>query len=174
MGNKILEAARCAHYFHEGQVRNTNDEPYYFHCARVAAIASSFADSTEEMVIAAWLHDTLEDTRLTMSELSERFGQAVCGYVQDLTNKYTKSVYPELNRIQRKNLEFQRLGNCSNEVKFLKLCDRLDNVSDIESLKQKKYYIEETYLLLSQIGDVCAYLTNEILSKLEEAENEIT
>ena len=48
MGNKILEAARCAHYFHEGQVRNTNDEPYYFHCARVAAIASSFADSVQK------------------------------------------------------------------------------------------------------------------------------
>jgi (p)ppGpp synthase/HD superfamily hydrolase len=148
----------------------SNDEPYYFHCARVAAWVSSFADSTEDMVVAAWLHDILEDTHMTMHSLYEQFGPTVGSYVVGLTNQYTKSSYPKLHREERKRLEFERLAQCSSEVRFIKLCDRLDNVCDIQNLKNKPYYVEETYDLVKEIGGTCAYLANEIYTKLEEVE----
>lgn len=171
MDNLILKASRFAYVYHDGQVRGGSDEPYYFHCARVAALTSSFADSTENMVIAAWLHDTLEDTVLPIDDIAREFGEDVLVLVKDLTNKYTKRNFPWLNRARRKHLEANRLSQCCSAVKLIKLCDRLDNVSDTQYLKDKRYYVDETYNLVNRIGGDFAWLKNEIFSKLEEIEN---
>lgn len=170
MDNKIIKAARIAWYYHRNQLRKGREEPYYFHCARVAAIVSSFQDSTEEMVIAAWLHDTIEDTSINVSLIDKEFGSNVLNIVLELTNKFTKYSYPKMNRADRKIAEHERLAKCSREAKIIKLCDRLDNISDYDYVKTKQYYLDETRHLADLLSDVSAALANDIYSRLDEYE----
>jgi (p)ppGpp synthase/HD superfamily hydrolase len=84
-----------------------------------------------EVVAAAVLHDTLEDTDTTVEELQKRFGPTVASLVSELTDEYTKTAYPHLNRSQRKTLEAGRLAEASQSAKLIKLCDLIDNTRSI-------------------------------------------
>lgn len=168
MDNKVIKASRVAWYYHRNQLRKGREEPYFFHCARVSALVSSFEDSTEDMVIAAWLHDTVEDTSINISYIDKVFGSNVLNIVLELTNKFTKNNYPNLNREERKKREAERLSKCSKEARVIKLCDRLDNISDMDYVKTKKYYLDETRDLVDAIGDASSTIANDILERLDE------
>lgn len=168
--NRIIEAAQLANYAHSGQIRKRNGEPYYYHCARVAAIISA-RSSNEDMIIAAWLHDTLEDTNVSEIQIQIQFGNNVLDKVKELTNVYTKENYPHLNRKARKDMEVSRLANISNEGKMIKLADRLDNISDIQWLASNKYYIEETKNLVDVIKEGDQEIANCILDYLKDYEH---
>lgn len=115
---------------HLGQVRKYTGEPYWQHCAAVAGMVKARGGSPE-VVAAAFLHDTLEDTDTTPHELLDNFGPVVVSLVEELTDEYTKTAYPHLNRAQRKNAEAARLGEASQSAKLIKLCDLIDNSRSI-------------------------------------------
>lgn len=124
------EALAFATLKHHGQVRKYTGEPYVTHCVAVAEEVRRRGGSPE-VVTAALLHDTLEDTETTGVELLDKFGPVVARLVEELTDEFTKQKYPELNRAQRKLAEAARLGQISASAKLIKLCDLADNTRSI-------------------------------------------
>ena len=166
--SKIIQAMRLANKAHSGQLRKNGIEPYVYHCARVSLLAA-IATTDENIVIAAWLHDVLEDSDTVNKEtILLLFGSEVCDLVLELTNVYTKTNYPSLNREERKKLENERLASASDKAKFIKLCDRLDNIDSFKG-KIPKYYKEETKDLIAKIGYIDPIISNVILDLLKES-----
>ena len=130
MNNLEQEAREFAREAHKGQFRKYKNEPYIEHPIRVAYIVSTVAHTTE-MICAAYLHDVVEDTPVSIEEIQDRFGDKVASYVQELTDVYIKNDYPHLNRKKRKEKEVERLSAISKEAKTIKLADVIDNTRDI-------------------------------------------
>jgi (p)ppGpp synthase/HD superfamily hydrolase len=182
MNNIILKAAKFASKAHLGQFRkyHTPKIPYIIHPGRVAARVSIHPIATPQMVAAAWLHDVVEDTPITLEEIEEHFGLAVCLYVEELTNPSLNST---LLRAERKRMDREALAIASPAAKIIKLCDRIDNLYDLPRSPRdcdnwrsmckflKKKFIEESRLLLDAIGDVDDILSLELSEKIKEVTN---
>ena len=82
----IQEALMLAIRAHEGQRRKYTGEPYSTHPIGVSKIIETIPDHTPEMVAAALLHDVVEYTAVTFSEIKELFGSTVAEYVHYCTN----------------------------------------------------------------------------------------
>lgn len=119
------------------------------------------------MLMAAWLHDVLEDTDIPEEKIGLLFGQKTLNLVIELTNVYTKEAYPLFNRESRKRLEHYRLGLVSDSAKLIKLADRLDNCYSYPLGEIPKFYKLETIDLLGKIGEVCPKTSNTILDLME-------
>jgi (p)ppGpp synthase/HD superfamily hydrolase len=120
---------------HEGQTRDLGDgetEPYVEHCRRVQASVALLCDDPEVQAAAA-LHDVLEDTEVSYTQIRLEFGSTVSTLVLALTDEYTPEDWPLLNRAERKHREAQRLGGYDWRVRLIKLCDVLDNAASIEA-----------------------------------------
>lgn len=166
--SKIIQAMRLANKAHSGQLRKDSIEPYVYHCARVALLAAT-ATTDEDIVIAAWLHDVLEDSdKVDKNTILLVFGNKIYDLVLELTNIYTKINYPSMNREERKKLENERLALVSDSAKFIKLCDRLDNIYSFQG-PIPKYYKEETKDLITRIGYIDPVLSDVILDMLKES-----
>ena len=127
MEEEALEFATIAH---GTQQRKYTEEPYVAHVKRVAETVKTVSH-TPEMVSAAYLHDVVEDTPVSIEEIRERFGKKVASLVHELTDEFMKENYPELNRKQRKAKEVERQAQMSPEAKTIKLADVIDNTMDI-------------------------------------------
>lgn len=114
-----------------GQVRKYTGDPYIVHPATVAEIVSRTPDVGEDMIMAALLHDVVEDTAVTIDVIEELFGFVIGSLVFDLTDEYTKEKYPDLNRAERKLREAKRYAWAGYEVKTIKLADGIDNTTSI-------------------------------------------
>lgn len=140
MGSPLTETAlRFAISAHHGQVRKYTGMPYIFHPVGVASLVSEYG-GTEDMVIAALLHDVLEDTSTTAEQIEDLFGPTVTGFVEDLTE------HPHAgNRAMRKNQEAFRLVLCSEPVHTIKIADLIDNARSILRFDPKfgKVFLEE-------------------------------
>lgn len=132
-----------------GQKRKYTGEPYYLHTYRVANMVSEYGGS-EDMIVAAYLHDVVEDTEIPISDISGVFGGGVAELVLGLTNKSSKE---DGGRIERKRIDREYLKEQSNEVKTIKLADILDNLSTFEVMYEhdkqfaNKYLIEKELML---------------------------
>lgn len=127
MEEKALEFARTAH---GEQQRKYTREAYIEHPKRVAQMVKTVPHTTE-MVCAAYLHDVVEDTPVTIKEIEQEFGTKVAVMVQELTDEYIKENYQHLNRKTRKKKEVERQAMMSPEAKTIKLADVVDNTRDI-------------------------------------------
>lgn len=126
---KILsEALMFSHAGHSLQKRKYSGEEYWKHLDRVVLMVSKKTDDAE-VIAAAYLHDTVEDTEITLEDIREKFGDRVAGFVAELTHEYTKEAYPDLNRATRKAAETERMVDMSHEAKLIKRCDIADNVN---------------------------------------------
>lgn len=148
-----LRALHFATIKHHGQIRKYTGAPYVSHCFAVAMQVLDW-DGTEEMQAAAFLHDTLEDTKTTYAELLEQFGPAVANLVLELTDAYTAATHPHQNRAWRKKLEADRLWGCSLEARVIKLADMADNTSSIVKYDPSfaAVYLKEKAYVLERIG----------------------
>ncbi len=127
MEDKALQFATAAH---GDQMRKFTEELYIEHPKRVAKMVKT-VPHTREMICAAYLHDTVEDTSVEIGEIREKFGDKVASLVAELTDEYIKENYPHLNRRVRKNKEVERQAGISAEAKTIKLADVIDNTMDI-------------------------------------------
>lgn len=141
------QAKTFAKFWHGGQLRKYTNTPYYLHPGCVAYIVKQVAH-TEAMVIAAWLHDVLEDTDVTESEVRNTFGDIVTDYVKWLTHTDPSAG----NRATRKRLDRAKLAQAPVEVKTIKLADVLDNTRSIVEYDRNfsRVYLPEMELLLNQ------------------------
>ena len=129
MGNlsKILDAASFAAKKHKDQKRKGSDgEPYINHPIEVAnLLANAGGVNDPEIIIAALLHDTVEDTDVTFDEIVERFGRDVAEYVRELTDDKS------LPKAERKRLQIEHAPHLSHGAKQIKLSDKISNIRDV-------------------------------------------
>lgn len=124
---KILESASFAAAKHTHQRRkNAGDTPYINHPLEVAHILATVGGIIDEDVLsAALLHDTLEDTDTLPEEISDRFGPAVLAYVQEVSDDKS------LSKADRKRLQVEHAPALSHGAKLIKLADRIANLRSI-------------------------------------------
>lgn len=121
-----------------GQKRKYTLEPYWHHTYRVAELVHQHVKvHTEDCIIAAKIHDVLEDVfpknpYYSLDLIKSDFGPYVAQLVDELTHRYTAEMYPDKNRAKRKNMEAQRLSWISVEAQTIKYADILDNVRDLK------------------------------------------
>lgn len=155
--NKLLEAIEVASLYHDGQRRKYTNEPYLQHPLRVAGIVATRFDN-EDMLAAAVLHDTLEDTNYTESKLFEDFGPVIGSLVVELTDVSSMS---DGNREQRKAKDREFLATVSPAAQSIKLADLIDNTESIVEQDPgfaKVYMAEKKELLLVlTMGDPWLY-----------------
>lgn len=104
--------------------------------------------ATRRMIAAAWLHDVVEDTAITIDFIRQEFDTAIARIVWGLTNRRPEN----MNRQQRHSYNSGRLGGCANDVKTIKLADCIANMRDIvrEDPKFAPVYLAEKRLLLDE------------------------
>lgn len=167
----VRMAMRFAAEAHEGigQVRKYTGEPYINHPAAVVELVGSVAH-TPEMLAAAWLHDTVEDTPVTLQDIERTFGSVVAVMVEGLTDT---SKPEDGNRAARKAIDRARIANTSPEVKTIKLADLIDNSRSIFSYDRQfaKVYLAEKLLLLEVLkeGDPFLYAMAESIAQEQSA-----
>ena len=141
---KLLEAAQFAARKHHGQHRKgATAEPYIVHPLGVAHYLTSIGKVEDyDILIAAILHDTIEDTETIKEELTELFGAKVCGYVLEVTDD------KDLPKAERKLKQIEHAPYLSHGAKQVKLADKISNITDIVknpavgwSVKTKLEYI---------------------------------
>lgn len=165
MSLDLIRAVQFAVEAHGAQTRKGSTTPYVLHPIRVAhEIVSRYPDAPEALGIAALLHDVVEDTPETLARVEERFGPLVAQWVGEVTNQFTKVAYPDWNRAKRKACEVARLSRMSPEAQRLKMCDRLDNLNDLEGLPADfvRTYVEESRGLAEALWHADPALGREI------------
>ena len=110
-----------------GQMRKYTDDPYIVHPIRVATTVAKFG-GTDEMIAAAYLHDVVEDTGVSIVDIQDMFGTDVALIVDGLTDV---SVPEDGNRAVRKAMDRQHSADATYEAQFVKCADIIDNAHDI-------------------------------------------
>lgn len=170
--NTIIAAAQFARDKHVGQFRKYNNPPvpYIVHPMRVAGRLTIIDGVSPNMIAAGWLHDTIEDTNTTYLELINEFGVNIADMVLGLTDiSKQDSVIGKLPRVERKQKNNEYLLTQSPEVRLIKLCDIIDNVMDMNDVKDgfKIKFFNEKKIQTELIGDVYPPLADEILEHIE-------
>lgn len=129
MSDKVQMAIAFATAAHAavGQVRKYTDEPYIVHPIEVMEMVKNF-DHTEDMLVAAVLHDVVEDTEITLELVQSMFGDNVADLVFWLTDA---SKPEDGNRNTRKAIDRAHIAKAPREAQTIKLCDVCSNISSI-------------------------------------------
>ena len=124
--NRIEEAIEVAAEAHQGQYRKGTRTPYITHPYAVGLILME-AGCPESMIIAGILHDTVEDTDLTLAFIQERFGEDIARIVDGCSENKA------LRWRARKTERIEALKNASPEVCTVTCADKLHNLRTIIS-----------------------------------------
>src|SRR3954467_4085370 len=118
---------------HEGQTRKSGD-PYFSHPASVAGVITSLKLDTAS-VCAGLLHDVVEDTLATTTDIEREFGQEVAFLVDGVT-KLSKINFASKEDRQAENFRKMLVAMARDiRVLLIKLCDRLDNMRTMDHMK---------------------------------------
>lgn len=164
----VRRAYEVAQAAHSGQVRDEGS-PYIVHPVRVAlSLVDELNLFSPRLICSALLHDVIEDSDVTRTDVARMFDEQIAEIVWLLTKLEDVSLREYLARIE---------AAAETGAPLVKLCDRLDNmrsVVDTPSLAKKRRYIrttEELYLPLAARTN--KYLHNELRRSLEEARNQL-
>ena len=134
--DKVWEAYRFSEKAHSGQKRRSG-EAYISHPVSVACIAARFHLDSQS-IQAALLHDVVEDTEVTESDIELKFGKQVSILVTGLS-KLDKVEFQDANEAQAENFRKMLLAMTQDvRVMLIKLSDRLHNMQTIQSLEESK------------------------------------
>jgi GTP diphosphokinase / guanosine-3',5'-bis(diphosphate) 3'-diphosphatase len=133
---QVWAAYRYAAAAHQGQTRRTG-EPYISHPVAVACILAKLHLDLPTL-LAALLHDVVEDTGVSTTEISEKFGKQVGDLVEGLT-KLDKIEFQSATQAQAENFRKMLLAMSQDvRVILVKLADRLHNMQTLEAMKPEK------------------------------------
>ncbi len=149
---RLLEALVFAAERHKDQRRKGNEHaPYINHPIQVAAVLSVEAGiDDEDTLVAAILHDTVEDTPTTFKEIADRFGEDVAGLVKEMTDD------KRLPSPTRKQLQIQHAPSLSAKAKLLKFADKTSNVRDLASNPPEDWSVDRQIAYLDWTEAVIA------------------
>lgn len=168
------QAIDFAEDMHKGQIRKGDKKPYVVHPKAVYSILKSFNVTDKILLIAAWLHDTIEDTTATYNIIKRKFNKEVAELVKDVS-----SDKKEIQILGKPEYLLQKMLKIDNNALTLKLADRLHNVSDITTMPAKtaqKTYLQTKYILdelkekrnLNQIQKKIIRAIEKNLNKMEK------
>ena len=124
--NLVLKATQFAALKHCDQRRKDGKTPYIIHPISVAMILSEIGSIEDlEILSAALLHDTLEDTDTSAHELDKNFGSRVRIIVEELTDN------DMLTFSQRKQMQIDNAPYLSKDATLVRIADKISNVSDV-------------------------------------------
>ncbi len=130
---RAYEVAAAAH---KGQVRKTGD-PYITHPVAVALMLAEYG-LDEPTLAAAMLHDTVEDTSLTLSDLSMQFGDEIARLIDGVT-KLDRVRYSNREQAQAATIRKMVVAMAQDvRVLIIKLFDRLHNLRTVHALRDEK------------------------------------
>lgn len=123
---RVIEAARFAADRHRHQRRKDHAAtPYINHPLTVASILTQAGVDDPDVIIAALLHDTVEDTETSPQEIVERFGERVASMVAEVTDDKS------LPKATRKQLQVATAASKSEGARLIKLSDKISNLRDL-------------------------------------------
>ncbi|GGM93591.1 bifunctional GTP diphosphokinase/guanosine-3',5'-bis pyrophosphate 3'-pyrophosphohydrolase [Shewanella xiamenensis] len=132
----LKQAYQVARDAHEGQMR-TSGEPYITHPVAVARILAEMR-LDHETLMAALLHDTIEDTYVTKEDLAERFGESVAELVEGVS-KLDKLKFRDKKEAQAENFRKMMMAMTQDiRVILIKLADRTHNMRTLGALRPDK------------------------------------
>lgn len=126
--SRFIDAVRYAAQKHASQRRkaaNAKVVPYIVHPLEAAQILAEVGVTDEDVLIAAVLHDTLEDTSATENDLRFKYGERVLGIVKEITDD------KELPKPKRKELQITQAPQKSYAAKLVKCADKTSNMKDL-------------------------------------------
>lgn len=124
---KFTHAAYFSAKKHDGQTRKGSEEsPYINHPLEVVSLLTNIGKVGDfTVLIAAILHDTVEDTKTTAAEIVELFGEEVSSIVMEVTDDKS------LPKAERKQLQIEHSPHLSPQAKLVKLADKISNIRDV-------------------------------------------
>lgn len=154
MTPRLKRAHEYARACHAGQKRKYTEEPYYeSHLCEVASIVAEVT-SNEHMIIAALLHDVVEDTDQTIEDVHREFGHRVAVLVDQLTDVSSPE---DGNRAIRKEMDRKHLIGAEPDAQTVKLADLISNTRNIVERDPKFGHVylreKEAVLKVLQQGD---------------------
>ena len=162
--NRLLAAIAFAADKHRDQRRkDATASPYINHPIALANVLANEAEiDGERVLIAAVLHDTLEDTETTCAELRDRFGAEVAGVVAEVTDDKS------LPKAERKRLQVEHAAHAPRGAKLVKLADKICNLRDILAAppadwtaERKRAYFDWAALVVAGVRGVHPVLEAE-------------
>ncbi|MDR2337921.1 MAG: bifunctional (p)ppGpp synthetase/guanosine-3',5'-bis(diphosphate) 3'-pyrophosphohydrolase [Deltaproteobacteria bacterium] len=182
----LKKAYNFVHLCHEGQMRESG-KPYVTHVIEVALLTTKLKLDVSS-VVAALLHDIVEDTKVTLEEIKEAYGSDVAGLVDGLTKlsniNFNSKVEQQAESFRKMLLAMAR----DIRVLLIKLCDRMHNIRTLEyTTKTKQLRIaQETldiyaplahrlgiYWMKSELEDLCfKYLKPALYNSIKEQVNQ--
>jgi (p)ppGpp synthase/HD superfamily hydrolase len=167
----ILKAAHFAAMKHRDQRRKDHaSSPYINHPIAVALILAETGNVEDpEVIAAALLHDTIEDTDTSPAELEAAFGPRVRKLVEEVTDDTS------LQRVERKRRQIEHASELSFGAALVKLGDKISNVTDITNappagwdLNRRREYLDWAEAVISKCPKVNQDLENRFVHALEE------
>ena len=110
---------------HKGQVRKGTSRPYMSHCTEVARIINKHG-YPEDYIVAGLLHDTVEDTDVTLQDLESEFGEEVANIVKYVTVERDS----DSNWVKRKVLYIKNLTDAPEGAVVVSAADKLHNITE--------------------------------------------
>lgn len=172
----ILRAAAYAADKHRDQRRKgAIGRPYIGHPLEVAALLANVGRVVDDnILVAALLHDVVEDTDTTRDDIAKTFGLSVADLVMEVTDDKT------LPRQQRKDLQVQHAPTYSHGAKLIKIADKISNVREIAEdppekwkKKRRREYFEWAATVIDGMGDVNSELEELFQQTLERARSTV-
>jgi GTP diphosphokinase / guanosine-3',5'-bis(diphosphate) 3'-diphosphatase len=169
----VLRAADAAARWHVHQRRKgAAEEPYVNHLLEVATLVAEATDGKDpELVIAALLHDSIEDQEVPRSIIAEAFGDGVAKLVEEVTDD------KKLEKQERKRLQIEHAHKKSQRAKILKLADKTSNLRAIAaspppewSVKRRLEYVDWARKVSTGLTGVSKWLEGEFEQAAKEAE----
>jgi guanosine-3',5'-bis(diphosphate) 3'-pyrophosphohydrolase len=155
--NSLLSAIAFAAHKHRDQRRKDKvASPYINHPIRLANLLANEAGIEDERIlIAAILHDTIEDTETTEQELIRDFGKEIADIVMEVTDDKS------LTKAERKQLQVEHAATISRRACIVKLADKICNLRDIAnnppadwSLERKQEYFDWAKSVVNALNSV--------------------
>jgi (p)ppGpp synthase/HD superfamily hydrolase len=139
--SSITDLARAYNFAavkHANQQRKGKaGEPYINHLTEVAElVATATGGEDVDLIIAAVLHDTIEDTGITRDDLVREFGERVAGLVAEVTDDKS------LPKAERKRLQIEHAPHISSGAKIIKLADKTANLHSLKKSPPKDWPAE--------------------------------
>ncbi|GAA5838279.1 hypothetical protein JCM9279_003186 [Rhodotorula babjevae] len=171
--SELLATAHWAALAHSQQRRKSGAQPAYIqHPLHVASLLAAPASSLHpdpplEVLQAAILHDTVEDTDVTEHDLLDRFGPVVTRIVLECSDD------KDLNKEQRKQAQIDSAPHKSEQAKHVKLADKLSNLTDLMSPEGRPAgwsvkRIQEYFIWAKRVTDGCVDVNPGLGAQLDE------
>lgn len=167
----ILKAAMTAAVWHSDQRRKGEKaEPYVNHLIEVAQLVAEAEPGNTDLIVAALLHDSIEDQHKTRAEISDLFGDRVADLVEEVTDDKS------LLKAERKRLQVENAPKKSREAKILKLADKTANLRALAAsppndwpLERRREYIDWATSVIAGLKGVSPSLEGQFEEAREQA-----